>query len=658
MFKPRLLNPHLKERIYEKWNNCWPVSDLRPLALLDLISYLFFIKKLDDWELIHQRVKASGTDNFIYTKEIEEFTWSKLQKLNAREIQQLFNKEHGVIDLMNNYARLNSLYSDFFKARLMIEPTPKLLFNSMEIVNLIETSDKASQEAIIEYLFSKLKITTESSQEFLPEYISKLLVEIAEPEEKDVILDPCAGIGSLLVNAFRHEIKGDKYKIPFSYNKFFESNLSGIESNLVQLRIAAMNLFLHGIKNPKIRMTPFGTESLKEYPTLIISSLLISNDTVPSKETPSEVSKLEKENELLREILENLKPGSRAVILVPQMLLKSENPSIQKTRKNIIDHFNLEAVITLAPKTDSIFSGAGILVFNKSEFATTEDLWFCKWGTGKNKKRNKEESNTGNENGDLDFNEVTDIINKWKYRKDNPTDPSGRSFFIPVNYIKTNNYSLSFNDYKLIRQQKSLDNETENIFPETETVLTAKKENLHDFFETSELLPEKKRRRKLAPVILALLILISSAAAFYWFYLKDNSQRFFSKVKIADSASKISISNSSKEPETDTATSSDKATINNAPGKEITESETIAKPTNETTTKTGEGVTKYTVINKAWFHSEPDPSKLKPVFLKPRKDVVLTPQAEENGFVYVVYTNSKGQTTHGWLNKKNLEAVE
>jgi type I restriction enzyme M protein len=658
MLKPHLLNPHLKERIYEKWNNCWPVSDLRPLALLDLISYLFFIKKLDDWELIHQRVKAAGTDNFIYTKEIEEFTWSKLQKLNAREIQQLFNKEHGVIDLMNNYARLNSLYSDFFKAPLMIEPTPKLIFNSIEIVNLIETSDKASQKAIIEYLFSKLKITAESSQEFLPEYISKLLVEIAEPGEKDVILDPCAGIGSLLVNAYRHEIEADKSKIPFSSNKFFESNVSGIESNLVQLRIAAMNMVLHGIKDPKIRMNPFGTENLKEYPTLIISSLLISNETLPSKETPPEGSKLEKENELLREILQNLKTGSRAVILVPQIFLKSENPLIQKTRKNIIDHFNLEAVITLAPKTDSIFSGAGILVFNKSESATTEDIWFCKWGTGKNKKRNKEES-IGNENGNLDFNnEITDIINKWKYKKDNPTDPSRRSFFIPVNYIKTNNYSLSFSDYKLIRQQESPDHETENAFSETETVLTAKKENLHDFFETSELLPEKKRRRKLAPVLLVLLILISGAAAFYWFYLKDNSQRFFSKVKISDSSSKISISNSSKEPEADTANITEKATINNDPEEKITEPSTIPKPTNETTTKTGEGVTKYTVINKAWFHSGPDPSKLKPVFLKPRKDVVLTPQAEENGFVYVVYTNGKGQTTHGWLNKKNLEAVE
>ncbi len=199
-----MLNPHLQKRLDEKWNNCWPVSDLRPLALLDLISYLFFIKKLDDWELIHQKVKSAGSENFIYTKEMEEFTWSRLQNLNARQIQQLFNKEHGVIDLMNNYAHLNTLYSDFFKAPLLIDPTPKLIFNAIEIINIIETSDKISQGAIIEYLFSKSKLTAQNGHEFLPDYISSFIVSIAEPESNDVILDPSAGNGSLLINAYKY----------------------------------------------------------------------------------------------------------------------------------------------------------------------------------------------------------------------------------------------------------------------------------------------------------------------------------------------------------------------------------------------------------------------------------------------------------------------
>jgi hypothetical protein len=150
-----MLTIQLQKRLDEKWNNCWPVSDLRPLAILDLISYMFFIKKLDDWELIHKKVKAAGSDSFNYSKEIEDFTWSKLQNLDARQIQQLFNKEHGVIDLMNNYAQLNTLYSDFFKAPLLIVPTSKLIFNAIEIINIIETSDKTSQRGIVEFLFRK-----------------------------------------------------------------------------------------------------------------------------------------------------------------------------------------------------------------------------------------------------------------------------------------------------------------------------------------------------------------------------------------------------------------------------------------------------------------------------------------------------------------------
>src|SRR6185437_14504127 len=142
-----MLTPELIKTLEKKWDNCWPVSDLRPFALLDLISYIFFIKKLDDWELIHPKVKSSGFDNFIYTNEIEEFTWSKLQKMDAKEIQQLFNKDHGVIDLMKNYSSLNSLYSDYFKAPLLIAPTAKLIFNAVEIINIIETSDEINQAA-------------------------------------------------------------------------------------------------------------------------------------------------------------------------------------------------------------------------------------------------------------------------------------------------------------------------------------------------------------------------------------------------------------------------------------------------------------------------------------------------------------------------------
>ncbi len=112
------------------------------------------------------------------------------------------------------------------------------------------------------------------------------------------------------------------------------------------------------------------------------------------------------------------------------------------------------------------------------------------------------------------------------------------------------------------------------------------------------------------------------------------------------------MSNTSKEPEADTTELKISIIEHKINRPAATNS------TSENANTTNKDSTKYTVINKAWFHYEPDSTKLKPVFLKPRQDVVLTPKDEKNGFVYVVYINSKGQATHGWLDKKDLAAVE
>lgn len=644
-----MLTPQLQKRLDEKWNNCWPVSDLRPLALLDLISYLFFIKKLDDWELIHEKVKAAAPENFIFTNEIETFTWSKLQTLNARQIQQLFSKENGVIELMNNYAQTNALFSDFFKAPLLIEPTPKLILNSIEIINIIETSDKISQGAIIEYLFSKSKITAQNGHEFLPEPISKLLVSIAEPSNEDVVLDPCVGNGSLLINSYRYISENNKLAKSAAFNHLNELKISGLETDLVQLRLAGINMVLHGIKNPKIHFTPAKDKNFTHKPSLIISNLLFTSDGIAENNT--EALRLEKENSLLNEILESLNNSGRAIVLVPQTILNSGNPAIIKTRKHIVENFNLEGVITLAPKSDSMFSSACVLVFNRFH-STTSDVWFYKWANKKKKTVHEALAEKNSVTVDFELNELVEILNQWKSRKELRNDISRNSFFIPASHIKTNNYHLSFNDYKLIRQQDGMNEKNdETIVDESGKILAAKKENLHEFFETSAALPKEKTRNHLAPVLIILLILLTGAGAFYWFYLRNDHHHLYTGKKITDTSNSFKVSNVSENTPSDTTAKNENPASNPAP-QQVQNTDTASTSINSAE------ATKYTVINKAYFHYQPDSTKKKPVFLTPRKDLVLSPKEEKNGFVYVVYVNSRGESTHGWLSKKDLEAVE
>ena len=66
----------------------------------------------------------------------------------------------------------------------------------------------------------------------------------------------------------------------------------------------------------------------------------------------------------------------------------------------------------------------------------------------------------------------------------------------------------------------------------------------------------------------------------------------------------------------------------------------------------------YSVIDKAYFYREPDESIRRTLYLAHRNDYVLHPTAEQNGFVYIIYVNKNGETTKGWINKKDLQPVQ
>ena len=68
--------------------------------------------------------------------------------------------------------------------------------------------------------------------------------------------------------------------------------------------------------------------------------------------------------------------------------------------------------------------------------------------------------------------------------------------------------------------------------------------------------------------------------------------------------------------------------------------------------------TRYTVAKgQAHFHNRPDPSTRRKAFINHWNKAVLQPLDEQNGFVYIVYTNHLGQTSKGWLKIQDLQAL-
>lgn len=655
-----MLTPQLRRNIDEKWDNCWPVSSLRPLAVLDLIAYVFFIKKLDDRELIAKKISVASADQFIYTRDIEEFSWSKLKEMDAQTIHEFFTKKSGLLDLMKLYGTSDSLYSQYFKVPSLVPPTPKLLINIIEIVNVIESLDVESKAALIEYLFRKTEVSTQNGAELISEFVSRLMVSIAEPTASDSIWDPSAGNGSMLVNAANFIRNG------VAVHSFRNENLKGMESNIVLLRLAGMRMILHGIEQPNLEISSSEQMTLQEKPSLILSNLLSTNiDNIPMEGEAVVSPSIEKEIFFLEQILQNLDNHARAVILVPENVLKSKSPEMIKMRQNIVDDYHLEAVINLPQITNSLFSAAGIFVFNKS--VSTDKVWFCKMEKSKKTRTVNETFKNDKVDWLVSFqsHEVNEVLNKWKNRNASTANKTENSFYITAYDIKENHYNLNFNDYKLISPET--ESETKNTGDKKDQFIATRKENLHHFFESSTPLVEKKKKRKVLPAAIFLIILMC-AAFFYFYNLKGNNvvknitqglasqhetQNPVSKIKHPDS-SNISKINATK----DSIIVSKDSSITEKPVIDPTDSPIVSKIEEAKPNVDSSAAHGYTVVNKTWFYRTPDTTNQKKLFLEPRPDLVLNPTDEQNGFVYVVYINKKGESTRGWLNKKDLEPVQ
>lgn len=66
----------------------------------------------------------------------------------------------------------------------------------------------------------------------------------------------------------------------------------------------------------------------------------------------------------------------------------------------------------------------------------------------------------------------------------------------------------------------------------------------------------------------------------------------------------------------------------------------------------------YKVLaSRAYFHNRPDESTKRIAYLIPSNDVVAASD-EQNNFIYTEFTNSKGQTSKGWVRKTDLITLE
>lgn len=354
---------------------------------------------------------------------------------------------------------------------IFLIPTPIVLQKIVSLIDKIEMEDKDTKGDLYEYLLSKMSTAGTMGQFRTPRQIIKMMVELMQPTEKDVIVDPSCGSAGFLVGVGEYLEKNNKEMFNNEENiKYYNNKMFyGFDIDRTMLRISAMNLIQHGIENPNIEYKDSlcednGDES--KY-TLVLANPpfkgSINSDIISKKLL--ELTNNTKKTELLflALFLKILKIGGRCACIVPDGVLFGSSKAHQTIRKEIVENHKLEAIISMPSGIFKPYAGVStaILIFTKTNAGGTDKVWFYDMQADGFSLDDKREP--------INENDIPEIIERFKNRDSEDElnrKRSEKSFFVAKEEIANNGYDLSINKYKEIVVERKEYRKTEELFEE------------------------------------------------------------------------------------------------------------------------------------------------------------------------------------------------
>lgn len=447
-----------KAQIDKLWETFWSNGISNPLTVIEQISYLFFIKELDEKHTREER-KANRLNRpienpvFDETPKQQNMRWSKFKDFAPSEMYKVVQED--VFPFIKNMGGEN--FAKYMKDAVFMIPSPALLATAVDMIDKLEMQDLDTKGDLYEYLLSKIAQAGVNGQFRTPRHIGKMMVELADIQPNDIVCDPSCGTAGFLICAIMYlkekypEMFMDTAKLQHFNNDMFY----GFDFDYSMLRIASMNMMSHGHQNPNIDYQDSLSEDasgLKEFCTCVIANPpfkgSLNKDTI-AKNLASEVSTTKTELLFLALMIRILKTGGRACVIVPDGVLFGTSNAHTTIRKKLIDNQKLEAVISMPSGVFKPYAGVStaILIFTKTNSGGTDKVWFYDM---------QNDGFTLNDNRTpIEENDIPDIIASYKNRhNEDNTDRKAKHFFVEADEIRQNGYDLSINKYKEVKYEE------------------------------------------------------------------------------------------------------------------------------------------------------------------------------------------------------------
>jgi type I restriction enzyme M protein len=477
-----MLTGDIRNKVDAIWNAFWSGGISNPLEVIEQITYLLFIRRLDDLQTVEE-LKASrlGTpvERRIFPpgkdareRPYDDFRWSRFKHFEPKEMYELVS-DH-VFPFLRTMGGEGSTYAQHMKDARFTIPTPALLAKVVDMLDNVPMEERDTKGDLYEYMLGKIATAGQNGQFRTPRHIIQLMVELVAPRPDDVVCDPACGTAGFLVAVGEHLrtrhpelFVNDKKRQHFHHGLFH-----GYDFDNTMLRIGSMNMLLHGVENPEITYRDSLAQDHageEEKYTLVLAnppfagSLDYENT---AKDLQAIVKTKKTELLFLALFLRLLKPGGRAAVIVPEGVLFGSSNAHKTLRKLLVEEQKLDAVISMPSGVFKPYAGVStaILLFTKTNSGGTDSVWFYKMeadGLSLDDKRTPllPEEKLGAlaalSTSELAKNNLPDIVARWQNRAAEAERPrTAQSFLVPKSEIAENGYDLSVNRYREVQYEE------------------------------------------------------------------------------------------------------------------------------------------------------------------------------------------------------------
>ena len=473
-----MITGELKSKIDAIWDNLWSGGISNPLTVIEQLTYLLFIKRLDELHTTKEkqaaRTKKTMTDP-VFSEKQQDLRWSRFKELEPDAMFARVRDE--VFPFIKTFGGEDSTYAQHMKDATFMFPSGRVLAQVVDKLAGIDMSDRDTKGDLYEYMLGKIASAGQNGQFRTSRHIIQLMVEMTKPTPKDTICDPACGTCGFLVAAneyLREHHSTEVFKDTKSRKRFNEETFSGYDFDSTMLRIGSMNMLLHGVENPDVVYR----DSLEEANATDAErfSLILANPPFAgsldyestAKDLLAIVKTKKTELLFLALFLRLLKTGGRAAVIVPDGVLFGSSKAHQSLRKILVEDQRLDAVINLPSGTFKPYSGVStaILFFTKTESGGTENVWFYDMaadGFSLDDKRTplldpELLGSTPRKKLTTDQhlkNNLPDILFRWNHRKtEQKRARTEQSFMVPKAEIAAEDYDLSLGRYQEIEHEE------------------------------------------------------------------------------------------------------------------------------------------------------------------------------------------------------------